>query len=467
MSRSRGLRGSLAGIAAAALAGVSVPGAQATVAAPRDARVAAAGWSVTTLAGGRQAWLLGVAALPGGGKAVLLDERQGRDHRLVLYRNAGGTPTNTLMTSVHSFAASLGADARGNVAVAWYTIPNGASHRQAYFWAGRRVIALTDGTRHAADALAVAPDGHIAVAVSESSPGGGPARVSVRRSAFGGRLRSVEVGDLQYLYPNALALGPSGAVALGGAVRSDAGAFTSSLAVSVSRSVNASFLPATKLAPATVPAPNVPLAQGPTVGFGPEDTLIAATNTLKCLVGTGDLSEPCSPGLAGSTLQVWLWPPSDAGLGAPIRPSKAHFAYLPVVVTSGPTTWLAWYEGATNRMDTLAVAKVAKRRLGTVRRLRLAAAEQPGSELPIAAPAPGSALRFYLPATTKQSSALHTVVMSPTGRFGTTSTVVRGTLYAGPNTRASATPSTGLVRDLVGWTSWDDRHGAHPRIAHP
>ena len=293
------------------------------------------------------------------------------------------------------------------------------------------------------------------------------ARVRIHRGAFGGELQSVEAGDLQSLYPNALALATSGAVALGAGVASDAGARTTSPAVSVSPSFTAAFLPAATLAPATVPAPNAALTQGPAVGFGPGNTALAATNTLNCLVGTGDLSEPCSPGVAGSTLQVWLWPASDPKPGAPIVPTRARFAYLPAVVTSGSSTWIAWYEGATNRLDTLAVAKVTARRLGTVRRLKLAAPERPGSEfLPIAAPAPGGTVRFYLPASTKRRSALHTVVMSPTGRFGTTSTVVEGALYAGPNTQGSATPATGLVRNLVGWTSSDGAR-ARARTAHP
>ena len=332
----------------ALLAGVAFWGMQATGAVAGSAEAAGAGWKVTTLAGGRQAWLAGVSALPGGHTAVLLDERRGRDHRLVLYRP--GRSPRTLMTSTHTFGASLGADARGNLAVAWYTIPSGASHRRAYFWAGRKVFVLTDGTRHAMDALAVTRNGKIVVAVSEASPGGRPGRVQVRRSAFGAELQSVEAADLQYFYPGALALGPSGAVAIGGGRWDVPGALTASLAVSVSRSFDAAFLPAARLAPATVAPPSVPITQGPAVGFGPGNTAIAATNTLNCLVGTGDLSEPCSPGVAGSTLQVWLWPASAAAPTAPIRHRRPASPTSPSSSPPGrrrgspgtkvrPTTW--------------------------------------------------------------------------------------------------------------------------------
>ena len=368
------------------------------------------------------------------------------------------------MASTRSFGGSLLADARGRLAAAWTTIPTGAGHRRSYFWDGKHVTALTDGSRHASVSMAVDPGGAIALAVSEASPGGRPGQVWVRRGTFDRGLGApADAGGLQN---GALALGQGGAVVVAGSLPGVAGAFAPVTAVSVSSGSSAAFLPAVTLPPAPVAAPNVAATRGPVAGFGPRNTVIAATSTLNCRVGTGDLSEPCSPGVDGSTLQVWLWPASGTAPGAPIVPTTARFAGEPTIVTSGGATWLGWFEAATQRMDTLAVAHVTATGLGTVRRLRLAAAERPGAyDIPTAAPAPGGGVRFYLPATTKRSSALHTVVLSRAGRFGATSTVVAGARWAAPNTWMTPIPATGQVRDLVGWVTADDRHAPIARLA--
>ena len=88
----------------ALLAGVAFWGMQATGAVAGFAEAAGAGWKVTALAGGQQAWLAGVSALPGGHTAVLLDERRGRDHRLVLYRPGRSPHAHNLHTHLWGVA---------------------------------------------------------------------------------------------------------------------------------------------------------------------------------------------------------------------------------------------------------------------------------------------------------------------------------------------------------------------------
>ena len=276
-------------------------------------------------------------------------------------------------------------------------------------------------------------------------------------------MQSVKAADLQYFYPGALALGPSGAVAIGGGRWDVPGALAASLAVSVSRSFDAAFLPAARLAPATVAPPSVPITQGPAVGSGPGNTAIAATNTLECLVGT-ESPEPCSPGVAGSTLQVWLWPASAAAPTAPILPSSARFAYLPVVVTSGSTTWIAWYEGATDHLDTLAVAKVAAHRLGTVRRLKLATSERASQELRLPRLLLAALYASTCPRARRSPASAHRRDV-PDGTVRHDRHRGPRRVYAGPNTRQGATPATGLGPGSVGWTSWDDKRGARARSA--
>lgn len=427
---------------------------------------ASAAWHVRTLDGGRRAALGGLASLPGGHTAVLFDSRRGGRHRLALQRP--DEPALTLMTGTHTFGTSLGTDAKGHVAVAWTTIPPGGRFRRAYLWTGGRVRALTDGTRHAEAALAVSPSGDLAVAVTDGTTSRAQGATWVQRGSFRDGLssRRQDLGGLQTVYPGALRFSPANGLAAGGfAIRPDGPNALAGTAVVVSPGPKTGFGAAAFLPPPPTPAGQQSLPDGPAVGFGPRGEVVAATSTLRCTIGTGDLGGECGK-LISSTVRVWRWPVAGPGPGAPTAPGTATFAQMPAIVTSGSATWLTWLEGATYRPTLLAAVRIGTSRLGAVRHLRLTPEEQQVTVLPVAvAPAANGALRFYLPAPGRPTSALDTVRMSRDGRFGSRATVVRGSRYAGANTVALPVLATGAVRDLVGWTTWEN--GPFARMATP
>lgn len=388
----------------------------------------------------------GLASLPGGHTAVLFDERRGGRHRLALQRP--GVRALTLMTGTHTFDTTLlGTDAEGHVAVAWTTIPPAGRFRRAYLWTGGRVRALTDGTSHSDVALAVNPSGDIAVAVTDGTTSGAQGAAWVRRGSFRDGLssRRQDLGGLRSVHAGALRFSPANGLAAGAfAIRPDGPNALVGVAVAVSPGPNTGFGAAAFLPPPPTPAGQQTLQDGPAVGFGPRGDVVAATSTLRCTIGTGDLGGECGK-LIDSTVRVWRWPTNGHGPGTPTAPSTATFAKMPTIATSGGVTWLAWLEGPTYRPTLLAAARVGTSRLGAVRRLRL----PPDSSIieePDVAPAPHGALRFYIPTR----GALDTVRMARDGRFGSRTTVVQDPRYGGDPVLA-----TGAVRDLVGWTTWD------------
>ena len=406
-------------------------------------------WRVRTLDGGRRASLLGLAALPSGRTAVLLQEWRGGTKRLVLQR-PGRRPV-TLMTSPHTFDGALGADAGGHLAVAWNVIPSGGRFRRAYVWTGRAVRALTDGTRHATVLLTVSPAGRIAVAVNDGATGRIVGVTWVRRGSFRNGLsgRRLPAGGLQGLVPDAFRFSPAGDLALGGYLPREA----APAGVAVAPAPTPAFAPAAGL-PRLAAAPGEQaIPQVLAVGFAPGGDVVAATSTLTCTIGTGDLGGECGR-VTGSALRVWRWAPGAPGPGTATVPSRARFATRPALATSGDALWMLWLEGATARPDTLAAARIGAAGPGAVRRTRLRGGVRPevGPDAVSAAPAPGGAVRFYLPAPGRPTSALITVRLTAKGAFGPFSTVVRGPRYAGPNTVVFPVLPVGLARDLVGWT---------------
>lgn len=421
-----------------------------------SAPAAPAAWTVRPADQGRAAWLAGVATLPGGHSATLLDERAG-GHRLVL-RRPDHAPL-TLARSAHSPEAELGADAHGHLAVVWTVIPDGARFRRAFVWTGGTVQALTDGTRHAFADLAVGASGDLAVAVTDGTTAAGASRAWVRRGSFRTGLRSAreEIG-VRAPFPGSLVVGPTAAVAVGGELGAGGGE------VSVAPRRDAPFGAVATLPPVTAPAGRQAISQGLTVAFGPTGEVITAASTLTCTIGAGDLAGECGR-LTGSTVRLWRWPAGASGPGGAATVAAPAFAQQPVLATSGGATWLAWLEGATNRPQRLAAARVGASGLGRTRRLSLAPDER---AVPLAlsvATAPHGALRFYLPAPGRPTSALDTVTLSAGGRFGSRETVVRGPRYGGANTVVIPSVPTGVVRDLVGWTSYEGRPA--PWIAVP
>lgn len=428
---------------------------------------AASAWRVRTLDGGRPTSLLGLAALPSGGTAALLQEWRSGAKQLVLQR-PGRRPL-TLMTSPHTFDAALGADARGHLAVAWNVIPSGGRFRRAYVWTGSAVRALTDGTRHASVSLTVSPAGRVAVAVNDGATGPTGSVTWVRRGSFRSGLsaRRLPTGGLAYLSREAFRFAPAGDLALGGSLP-PGGTLAAPVSVAAAPGPRGAFAPAAGLPRLAAPPGEQTIPQVLTVGFAPGGDVVAATSTLTCTIGTGDLGGACDR-LTGSVLRVWRWAPGAPGPGAARVASRARFATRPVLATSGDALWLLWLDGATGRPDTLAAARIGAAGLGAVRRTRLRGGVRPevGPDTVSAAPAPGGAVRVYLPAPGRPTSALITLRLTAKGTFGPFSTVVRGPRYAGPNTVVFPVLPVGLARDLVGWTVSSASGVGPSRVATP
>lgn len=412
------------------------------------APAAPAAWHVRTLDQGRPAWLSGIASLPGGHTAYLVDERAGGTHRMVLQQP--GRAARTLMTSAHTFEASLRADDHGHLAVAWSVIPDGARFRRAYVWTGGATRTLTDGTRHASVVLAVSPAGAIAVTVNDGTTSGSQSRSWVQRGSFrtGISTRREAMGGIQSPYPGALTLSTTGAAAVAGNLGSGPEG------VAVAPNAGAAFGAAAVLAPVDVPTGQQVVPQGLSVAFGTAGEVLVAQATLMCTIGTGDLAGECGR-LTGSVLRLWRWPAGAPGPRAPVTVKAPAFAQAQALTSSGGTIWLTWLEGSAYKPQTLAAARIGTTGLGTTRRLTLASDERVAGQMAAVVAAPAGALRFYLPAPGRPTSALDTVRLTSSGRFGARETVVRGAPYGAADTVVLPLAATGVVRDVTGWTSYD------------
>lgn len=426
--------GGAALLVAAAIAGAASP--------PAPAK-AAASWKVEAASPARPSFLMGLAALPRRRTAALLAERSAGQNRLVV-RQSGRSP-RVLAISKHTFAGSLGIDGRGRAVVAWRV--NGEAST-VYVWIADRVRTLSTGAGSASPALAVGADGTVVIAVTRSTHGA--SAVALYRGSTAGSIGPpVALPSLAGV--DTVALSGTSTVLAGLQAVATPPSTSVTWAFTFAAGLAAPFAPPAALEPATGPPGQRSFMRRTTTGIAPGNAAVAATITLHCPPGTGDLAGDCVAPITG-TVQVSIWPAGASTASAPITVSSAGFTSDPQFVRSGDRAWVTWLEGSTSVMDTMAAARVTSGGLGHVRREPLPPSSQrlPDVEPPEVAAAHGGAVRWYTLSRARGRSTLSTIVLDRNGRFGSPATVTHAVSVS---RTILIEPATGAPDDLLGWTT--------------
>jgi hypothetical protein len=166
-------------------------------------------------------------------------------------------------------------------------------------------------------------------------------------------------------------------------------------------------------------------------------------------------------------VRVSIWPAGAAGPAAPVRVSRAPYTSGVAVVRSGDRAWVAWLEGSTRKLDTMAAVRVRGAGVGTVRRRSLPAGTLHliANDPPTVAAASGGGLRWYTLSRARGESTLSTIVLDRGGHFSSPKTITHDVSVS--LTQLTA-PAPGAPADLVGWTtSTTDARGTRSFVAWP